>query len=263
MSKKTLLFAHGWATDHRVWDPYIERLLSSGEPYEVVNPDLPGHGKVSVDRYEEGGLNCGIDKFSEILENIRIQDPQLAPIAIGWSLGALLLMKMELLRPGSFSGLVLVGATPSFVSRVGFPHGQKRAIVRKMMADLKKEPQEALERFYGLNFTDTELAGPEAKAFLGKFSGAEADTRPESLSNALEALYNTDIIDEIDSLDLPVLILHGAQDNVAPMGAASFLARKIRGARLHIFEDLGHAPFLTDPGSFFQITGDFFSEILD
>lgn len=265
MSKRTLLFAHGWATDNSVWNPYIEMLLSKNEGYEVINPDLSGHAKPSSEELSEGeGLKSGIDKFTEILENIRIKGANstlVAPVAIGWSLGALQLMKMELLRPGSFSGLVLVGATPSFVSREEFAYGQTRAVVRRMMADVKKEPEATLDRFYRLNFTDNELSGPEAGAFLDRFSGAEAEIDPETLLNGLETLYDTDIIDEIGSLDLPVLIVHGALDNVVPVEAASFMAGKIGGARLNIFENSGHAPFLTEPGPFFQITGEFFSDI--
>ncbi len=257
---KRLIFAHGWATDHRVFEPSIERLLKLGNGYEIINPDLPGHGTEPSESWAEPTLKSSVDKYLEILENSPSEGPL---FAIGWSLGAQILMSVELKRPGIFKGLVLVGATPRAVSKEGFPFGHQRALVKRMMIDLKKEPKETLERFYSLNFTDFELGEAEALEFLNRYSTPEAKRDYASLLNGLEAHYNTDIIDELGSLDLPVLVIHGTEDQVAPIAAGRFLAKKIKGATLEVIENVGHAPFLTEPDIFSRLVDDFHSEILN
>lgn len=267
MTSKRVVFAHGWGSDHRVWAPYIESFRKTYKNCEVINPDLPGHAADTNDKWTDGTLNSAIDKYTKILENSDTQAAAAAQadppdtIGFGWSLGALLLLSIELKRPGTFKALILIGATPCFVSTKRFPYGQNRALVKRMMIDLGKDPREALDRFYTLNFTDLELGEQRALEFLYRYGAAHARIDPESLLNALGALYTADIIDELSLLDLPVLIIHGSQDLVAPIAAGRFLAGNIRGARLKIFENAGHAPFITEPDSFSSFSNDFINEV--
>lgn len=46
-------------------------------------------------------------------------------------------------------------------------------------------------------------------------------------------------------------------DNVCPVEAAAYLANKIKGAELIIFEKAGHAPFLTEKEKFNKVVFDF------
>ena len=229
MNKK-LLFAHGWATDFSVWNSYLDTLPND---YDIYNQNLPGHGRGNTAAWDTSTLTPGVRAISAMLADIAPKDP---PIGIGWSLGALTLMKTEITRPGSFKALILIGATPSFVSSTGFPWGTEKALVRRMRADLKNDPQAAFERFYRLNFTDAEFQGKEAKGFLEKYASMEEDLDVISLANALDTLYKINIADEIGKLKLPVLIIHGSMDSVTPEEAANYLNENISDSRLFVFD---------------------------
>ena len=262
MSKK-ILFAHGWATDHKVFEQVIEGFKKGKEGYDCINPDIPGHGcDGERNPWGEPNLNSAVDKYLKILQGNNVTEEAADIIGIGWSLGAQILMRIELKRPGTFKGLVLIGATARAVSKEGYPFGHQRALVKRMMIDLKKEPRETLERFYSLIFTDFELGEADPLALLYRLNSPERNLDMESLSNALEAHYNTDIIDDLRSLDLPVLIIHGTEDQVAPIAAGRFLAKKIKGAKLEIFKNSGHAPFINESREFLRITNDFLDAIL-
>jgi pimeloyl-[acyl-carrier protein] methyl ester esterase len=250
-----IVTVHGWATDNSIWRSFINSLP---DDYNVYNPNLPGHGLGNKARWPPSALSPALVLISEILDNIGTDDP---PIGIGWSLGALSLMKTEIERPGSFRALVLVSATPSFVSNNAFEYGHSRALVKRMILDLKSDPAQTLEMFYKLNFTGKELESPEAGNFLDRYLNMRGELNLISLANSLDTLYKINIADEIKKLDLPVLIIHGSLDSVTPKEAAEFLEKNIKGARLEIIQDAGHAPFLTEEEKFNKTAFDFISEI--
>jgi pimeloyl-[acyl-carrier protein] methyl ester esterase len=51
----------------------------------------------------------------------------------------------------------------------------------------------------------------------------------------------------------PVLIVHGERDQLVPSPAASWLSDALPNARLAVFPDAAHAPFLSHPREFAQI----------
>jgi pimeloyl-ACP methyl ester carboxylesterase len=59
-----------------------------------------------------------------------------------------------------------------------------------------------------------------------------------------------DATDLMSRLKLPVLVTHGAEDRNAKVGVARYTASTIPGARLSIYEGIGHAPFYEDAARF-------------
>jgi len=261
VTEKTL-FVHGWATDSASWDGH--EALSRGE---VVNLDLPGHGSPSV--WNEPTLSPAVGEIFKALSACSEKSVR----ALGWSLGASALISAVAERPEAFRSLVLVGATPCFVSRDGFDPGQPRPMVKRMVMDMKKDPGMALGRFYPLSFTAQELEERPAKDFMdryrypgpircdGEAPGCFPAFRYGEITRALEALYASDLRDRLKELDLPVLLVHGVRDGVCPVGAGKYLANAIKGARIALFEDTGHAPHITRPEKFDIIVRDFYSTL--
>ncbi|HLC17618.1 MAG TPA: alpha/beta fold hydrolase [Thermodesulfobacteriota bacterium] len=256
---KNLLFIHGWATDARVWDGCLEE-IAEGRP--VHNMDLPGHG--ATGRWSEPTLAPALLGLHGVMAGLERR----SVVGIGWSLGAQALMAAASRYNEKFSGLVLVGATPCFVAKEDFPHAQSRALVKRMIRDMKKDPAETVKRFYELNFTSGELKTPEAEAFIerykypGPFECAEGGDgspagclpsfRYDEITTALEALCNTDLRERLPYIDVPTLVIHGDADAVCPVGAGRYLASGIRGAELEVFSATGHAPFITNKKRFVE-----------
>ena len=59
-----------------------------------------------------------------------------------------------------------------------------------------------------------------------------------------------DATELMSKLTLPVLVTHGAEDRNAKLGAAKYTASVIPGAKLSIYEGIGHAPFYEDAPRF-------------
>lgn len=248
----TILFVHGWSTDKEVWAGTIDSLGSE----RVINLNLPAHG---------GKLKWGEPTLKPATDEIALHASGIADgsiIGVGWSLGAQALLSMAAIDKKKFKALVLVGATPCFLEKDDFPWGQPRALVKRMLIDMKMDAPSALERFYPLNFTDNEAKTEAASEFLKRYrfpgpvncAGEAPGCFPlfdyAGITTALEALYNTDMREILKNISVPVLLIHGGKDIVTPVGASRLLESRMKVASLTVFEDAGHAPFITEPERF-------------
>jgi pimeloyl-ACP methyl ester carboxylesterase len=59
-----------------------------------------------------------------------------------------------------------------------------------------------------------------------------------------------DASDMMSKLKLPVLVTHGSEDRNAKLGAGQYTASIIPGAKLSVYEGVGHAPFYEDAPRF-------------
>jgi pimeloyl-ACP methyl ester carboxylesterase len=59
-----------------------------------------------------------------------------------------------------------------------------------------------------------------------------------------------DATEVMSKLKIPVLVTHGAEDRNAKVGVAKYTASVIPGAKLSIYDGIGHAPFYEDAPRF-------------
>lgn len=258
------LFVHGWATDAWVWGNISEALGFGTDGGLALN--LPGHG--SSARWLEPSLNPALLSLAKPL-----LDAGEGGVGIGWSIGAEVLLSLAASFPEKFSVLILVGFTPCFVKKPDFPYGQSKALVRRMIMDMRANPEETLKRFYPLNFTEEEACEKVVVSFMERYAppgpiicgegpqGGAVSCHPafnySDITTGLEALYNTDIRPLLREINTPALLIHGSDDNVVPLGAAESAVNEMRHGRLEVFEGTGHAPFITQERRFVEVVKDF------
>ncbi|MDP6626125.1 MAG: alpha/beta fold hydrolase [Nitrospinota bacterium] len=259
MSKNpsTLLFIHGWATDGWVWK---HQVIEFKNLYKYYNVNLPGHG--GNEKWDKPDLGPPVKEvLIHLLSSKSCESSCDEVTGIGWSLGAQVLLTLAMERKMKFNGLVLIGATPCFVKKDDFPWAQPMPVVKKMIKEMKKNPHETIKRFYNLNFARDELNTGNAKKFMDQYASHNASFKFNEIITSLETISKIDLRDQLSILDVPVLIIHGEMDQVCPVGAAHFLAEKIKGAELKIFEKAGHAPFLTETTEFNKLVKGFINKI--
>ncbi|MBI5826821.1 MAG: alpha/beta fold hydrolase [Deltaproteobacteria bacterium] len=261
-SPSTILFIHGWATDTAVWDDQVRRF---GGSFDILNMNLPGHG--GEQRWAEPTLDAALREVERRVKGLKDG----SVIGIGWSLGAQVLIETAVRHGAKFNSLVLVGATPCFVRTDGFPWGQPRALVKRMVLDMKKDPVATLKRFYALNFTEGESGTEGVRGFIGRYAppGPGPTVQPgcapsfsyAEVTTALEALYNTDIRGSLAKINVPALVIHGERDGVCPVKAGLYLASNLRNAELKVFNGSGHGPFITRPAEFHEAVMGFIARL--
>lgn len=250
--QEMLVFIHGWATDKSVWDAVAPEIAGES-PF--LNINLPGHGGSGA--WDEPTLKPAKEAV------LRLLDKDNGPyVGIGWSLGAEILISLAAQFPRLFNGLILTGATARFCAADELSYGQSKALVRRMIMDMKRSPAATLQRFYSLNFSPEELASEGARGFMERYRypgpvecrktppGCFPAFKYAEITTALEALYATDLTQSLGAIEAKTLLIHGSRDSVCPIEAGRALASAIKGSRLEVIDGAGHAPFVTEPERF-------------
>jgi pimeloyl-ACP methyl ester carboxylesterase len=174
-----------------------------------VLPNLRGRGGAA--RGSSVG-DCGLDAFADDLSDaINIEIGERSYWLAGWSLGVSVALEY-LSRPEARApeGVVLISGTSSI----------------REVRWLGAEDGEPLMR---------EIADRERRLELREAADHDAVARTWA------AVRNSDQGAILASLDIPALILHGADDTDCPSSCARSLAEKIRDADLRIFPGAGHS----------------------
>lgn len=161
---------------------------------------------------------------AQVLNNQHVPD---VDYIVAHSMGGLLAME---LLPEICQKLVLISSTAKFCAGEGYPCGAPEKILRRMILQLKRNPEAVLEEFF-------------RNANLPNMSHTCAGVRESlnSLVEGLEYLQASDVRNIVPTLGIPVLLLHGVDDRIIPPTAAEWLHAHLPDGQLKIIKNDGHA----------------------
>jgi len=215
-----VLLVHGWTCNRTFWERQVQAFR---DRFTLVTVDLRGHGESSHPRtgYTIGALAGDLEHLVRALGV-----PRLA--LVGWSMGGLVVLELARRLGERVSALGLVCTTPGGLDF--------RPFTRQLAADFFKQGAES-------------PLHPWAVAQMQK-------TPPHVASACLEGVLAADLRPHLRTLDVPTAVLHGRHDRLLPLAGGEAIAKGIRGARLVVFEESGHAPFLEEPDAFNTALGE-------
>jgi pimeloyl-[acyl-carrier protein] methyl ester esterase len=233
--KTPLFFLHGWAMTPAVWQPLIAALGMESD-IESHAAALPGHDGNAVE--SAANLAAWADVLAPGLPS--------GVTVIGWSLGALLALELARTRPERVERLILLGATPCFVSAPDWPHGLDAAIVASFTDGYFNQPAQTLRRFLALQT----LGEPSGRQLLPRLEAAAVSHGKHPLpmlADGLKILAESDLRLHFAEIRQPVHLVHGSDDALMPVEAARWFAAALPRASLTEYEYCGHAPLLSRP----------------
>ncbi|RMC35706.1 alpha/beta fold hydrolase [Paracoccus alkanivorans] len=211
----TLLMIHGIQGTASVWVPVMQPLASERH---VLAPHLRGRaGSFSPDDPAAYSMAAFAGDLHAVLCAVR------GPVVlVGWSMGCL--VALEYLRTygtGGLIGLALISGSPYLMATGGndatwFSGDTYGAVMASAAARAER---------LQLSETATDIA----------VAGSWMDAR------------NADYRDDLGAIDLPVLVLHGAEDPECPVSHARMMAEAIPEAQLEIWNGCGHVPMAYAP----------------
>jgi len=218
--------------------------------------DLPGHG-----------LSPSIDPYSlrSVTEAIAARfdaSPETADtplLVLGWSLGATIAMHWASARPARISALMLVAATPCFVTRPDWPQAVEEATLRRFADELEVAYRLTLHRFVALQVQGSERPR-EVLAQLRAQLFARGEPSPLALRAALQILVDTDLRADIGAIRKPALVIGGDRDVLTPVAACEWLAAALPAGTMNRVEGAAHIPFLSHPERFVSALMEFAHE---
>ena len=231
-----LVLLHGWGMHGGVWRGVCEALASHFKLHLI---DLPGMGHSPA---------CEPYTLSQLAGEVARYLPAEA-VLCGWSFGGEVAMQLVLDHPDRVSHLVLVGSTPCFVNQGDWQNGVAPEVFSSFAAQVAADYHPSMGRFLGLQAFGGESSRTQIRELREQFSARPAPA-PQVLQSALQVLLETDLRGRMAELALPVHIIHGNRDTLAPVAAAHWMAAQILQASLTVIPGASHAPFLSHPAAF-------------
>jgi pimeloyl-ACP methyl ester carboxylesterase len=244
-----LILLHGWTSSHTIWNVLPETFQRH---HRMFCPDARGHGghPLSVNRTPDVGrlardvLNL-MDHFG--LEHAAV---------VGHSMGALTLW--QFIRDfgcGRISRLCIVDQSPKLLTDAVWANGIygnfDAARSQRMLDDLDADFAEAVMRLsaYSLNARSRETYERDSRGWQQSRRNLQG-LAPGPLIAIWKSLVNADFRDVLSRIDVPTLLVWGAESNFYTMETATYLLDHIRLAQLRSYEGADHSPQLQHPARF-------------
>jgi non-heme chloroperoxidase len=232
-----ILFIHGFSQSHLSWIRQVDSDLA--KEFRIVTYDLRGHGNsdkpLDAARYRDS--KAWGDEVQAVIDAAGLK----RPVLVGWSYaGRVISDYLSTHGAGQIAGINFVDA----------PIKVDPALIGDNLKNLPLMASEDL--LTNITATRTFLHGCFSKQ-------PTADDYETMLAFNMMVLPKVraglsgrplDATEMMSKLKLPVLVTHGAEDRNARLGAGQYTASVIPGAKLSVYDGIGHSPFYEDAPRF-------------
>src|SRR4051794_18599254 len=232
-----ILLIHGFAQSNLSWMRQTDSDLA--KEFRIITYDLRGHGNsdkpLAKAPYHDN--KAWADEVKAVMDAAGLKRPGL----VGWSYaGRVISDYVTTHGPGRLAGINFVDASIKFFPEfVGENLKNQAPMTSEDLATniaatrafvhgcFEKQPTaDDFETMLSFNM----MVPPVVRANLGG--------RP------------LDATEVMSKLKIPVLVTHGDKDRNSKLGNAQYTAKTIPGAKLSVYEGIGHAPFYEDAARF-------------
>lgn len=213
MERMKIFFLPGWASS-----PII---------FEFMRPMMEAFGESVYLSWQD------LIEQPELLAN-KIEASEEPVFLVAWSLGAVMAFHAAS-RCSKVCGMMLFSATPKLVGSQDFP-GVDAGACRAMIRFIQKNPEYVLREFA----TNSSYPMQGTERLIDSFVRNALLMEPRVLMNGLRYLEESDWRAEIESINIPVLLFHGIEDQIVPIEANHWLVRQLKQAECIEFQQAGH-----------------------
>ena len=232
-----LVFHHGWPLTADDWDT---QMLSFGEKgSRVIAHDRRGHGR-STQVSEGHDMDHYAADAAAVVAHLDLRDA----IHIGHSTGGGEATRYAARHgKGRLAKLVLIGAVPPIMVRTpanpgGLPLEVFDGFRRQLAANRAQYYRDiASGPFYSYNRPGAKVSQGVVENWWrqGMMGGAKAHY------DSIRAFSETDFTEDLKSIDVPTLVMHGDDDQIVPIAdSAPLSAKLLRKGTLKVYEQFPH-----------------------
>jgi non-heme chloroperoxidase len=231
-----IVFSHGWPLTADDWDGQMLYFGQLG--YRVIAHDRRGHGR-SDQTWDGNEMNTYSDDLAALFETLDLKDA----ILVGHSTGGGEVTRY-LGRHGSkrVAKAALISAVPPLMLKTEKnPTGQPVEAFDQLRVALAANRAQFYKDitlpFYGYNRPGAKISeGIREHWWLqGMMGGVKAHY------DCIKAFSETDFTEDLKKIDIPVLVMHGDDDQIVPIVAAGPLSAKLlKKATLKVYPGFPH-----------------------
>lgn len=241
---QAIVFHHGWPLSSDDWDNQM--LFFLGHGYRVIAHDRRGHG-----RSTQTATGNEMDTYAADVAELTAALDLKGAIHVGHSTGGgEVAHYVARAQPGRVAKAVLIGAVPPIMLKTaqnpsGLPlevfDGFRAALVAnraQFFLDVPTGP------FYGYNRQGAAVSQGVINNWWrqGMMGGAKAQY------DCIKAFSETDFTDDLKTIEVPVLVMHGDDDQIVPYAdSAPLSAKLLKHGTLKTYAGLPHGMCTTHP----------------
>lgn len=221
-----LVLLHGYPLDHHLWDDVAPLLV---DKFDLILPDLRGFGESStVDSFYS--MEDIASDIAALLDHLEIQKTAI----VGHSMGGYVALAFARLYPERVSGLGLVS------SQVLADAPDRKEGRYKSAAEVADKGIGSVVAAMTPKFTSNR----ELQEFAHESMESQ---QPAAYVGALKAMAErVDSTSLLSSLKVPVVLVHGAADQLIPIDRAREVKAALPDAYLVEISGAGHMPMMED-----------------
>jgi len=232
-----IVFHHGWPLSSDDWDAQMLFFLSKG--YRVIAHDRRGHGRSSqTDSGNE--MDTYAADVAALAAHLDLKDA----IHVGHSTGGGEVARYVAKHgKGRVAKAVLIGAVPPIMLKTpANPGGLPIEVFDGFRAALSANRAQFFHDvpagpFYGFNRPGAKVSEGVIDNWWrqGMMGGAKAHY------DCIKAFSETDFTEDLKTIDVPVLVMHGEDDQIVPIADSALLSIKLlKHGTLKVYPGLPH-----------------------
>lgn len=239
-----VVFHHGWPLSADDWDAQMMFFLLKG--YRVIAHDRRGHGR-STQTDSGNEMDTYAADVATLTDALDLKNA----LHVGHSTGGgEVAHYVARAKPGRVAKAVLIGAVPPIMLKTpanpgGLPievfDGFRAALVANRAQFFRDIPSGP---FYGFNRPGAQISQGLVDNWWrqGMMGGAKAHY------DCIKAFSETDFTHDLKTINVPVLIMHGDDDQIVPIADSAHLAIKlVKKGTLKVYPGLPHGMASTHP----------------
>jgi pimeloyl-ACP methyl ester carboxylesterase len=237
-----IVLLHGTSASLHTWEGWAQSLRGQRR---VIRFDLPGFALTGPNLEDDYSIAAYVRFVTATLDTLGVQRFVLAGNSLGgqiaWATAHALPQRVQRLVLVDASGYALESARVKPDIPLGFRIAQIPGLRLLMEYTL---PRGVIEKSVRNVYGDPGKVTPELVDLYADMALRAGNRR--ALGRRMEQ-RNSGVPEDIAKLKLPTLVLWGGRDRLISPEFAERFVRDIAGAKLVVFEDLGHVPHEEDP----------------
>jgi non-heme chloroperoxidase len=232
-----IVFSHGWPLSADDWDTQMLFFLEHG--YRVIAHDRRGHG-----RSTQSGSGHDMDHYADDLAALTDHLDLRNAVHVGHSTGGGEVVRY-IARHGEdrVSRAVLISAVPPLMVQTDAnPQGTPKSVFDDFQAQLARNRSEfyravASGPFYGYNRPGAE----PSEAIIGNWWRQGMIGGAKAHYDGIVAFSQTDFTEDLKRISVPVLVMHGDDDQIVPYRDSALLSVElVQNGTLKTYEGFPH-----------------------
>jgi non-heme chloroperoxidase len=213
---KPVVFSHGWPLTADAWD--AQMLFLGNHGYRVIAHDRRGHGR-SAQTWNGNEMDTYADDVAVLFEELDLRDAMFVGHSTGGGEVAHYLGRHGVSR---VSKAVLIGAVPPLMLQTANnPEGTPLKVFDDIRAGVRNDRsqfyRELAVPFYGYNRPAAKPSEGIVESFW--LQGMQGGIKAQF--DCIKAFSETDFSSDLREIDIPVLVMHGDDDQIVPIHDAA------------------------------------------